>query len=130
MASGRMWVRTDQARSTARNEAAHRKADAMAGVKMVALAKQLALGVAESIENAVGDVKQPGAKREKHRLDKRKMKMHGADEEPRPERGDGRRIQAEQMPPFRQVVEASCQVSVYVGPDFGFVFATNHGRQP
>ena len=33
----------------------------MAGVKMMAFAKQRALGVAESIENAVSDVKQPGA---------------------------------------------------------------------
>jgi hypothetical protein len=86
----------------------------MTGVKMMALAKQRALGLAESIENAVSDVKQPGAKREKHRLDKRKMKMHGADKEPRPERGDGRCIQAEQMPPFRQVVETSGQGSVYL----------------
>jgi len=33
----------------------------MAGVKMMALAKQRALGMTESIENAVSDVKQPGA---------------------------------------------------------------------
>ena len=99
----------------------------MAGVKMVALAKQLALGLTESIENAVSDVKQPGAKGEKHRLDKRKMKMHGADEEPRPESSDGRRIQAEQMPPFRQVVEASCQVSVYVGHRFWIRFCYEPG---
>jgi hypothetical protein len=67
----------------------------MTGVKMMALAKQRALGLGESIENAVSDIKEPGAKREKGGLDKRKMKMHGADEEPRPERGDGGGIQAE-----------------------------------
>ena len=37
------------------------KGGAMASVKMVALPKQAGLGLAESIENAVGDVKQPGA---------------------------------------------------------------------
>ncbi len=86
----------------------------MAGVEVMAFPKQLALGLAESIENAVGDVEQPGAKGEKQRLDKRQVKMHGADEEPRPESGDGWRIQTEQMPPFRKVVETLGQVSVYV----------------
>ena len=39
------------------------------------------------------------------------VKMHCTDEEPRPESGDGRRIQAEQMPPFGKVVEAVCTKS-------------------
>jgi hypothetical protein len=39
--------------------------------------------------------------------------MHGAGEEPRPQCGNGRRIQAEQMPPFRKIVEATGQDSVY-----------------
>jgi hypothetical protein len=43
----------------------------MASVKVVALPKQASLGLAKSIENAVGDVKQPGAKGEKQRLEKR-----------------------------------------------------------
>jgi hypothetical protein len=54
----------------------------MPGVKMMTLAKQRVLGLAEAVENAVSDVKQPGAKREKHRLDKRQVKMHSADKEP------------------------------------------------
>ena len=87
----------------------------MASVKMVAFPKQAGLGLAESIENAVGDVKQPGAKREKQRLDKRQVKMHGTDEEPRPQSSNGRGIQTEEMPPFRKVVETTCQISVYVG---------------
>ena len=43
----------------------------MASVKMVAFPKQAGLGLAESIENAVGDVKQPGTKREKQCLEQR-----------------------------------------------------------
>jgi hypothetical protein len=70
--------------------------------------------MAESIKNAVGDVEQPGAEGEKQRLDQGQSKMHGADEEPRPESSDRWRIQAEQMPPFREVVDTTCQVSVYV----------------
>ena len=53
----------------------------MAGVKMMALPEQAGMGLAESIENAVGDVQQPGAKGEKQRLEQRQVKMHGADEE-------------------------------------------------
>ena len=86
----------------------------MASVKMMALPKQRGLGLAESIENAVSDVKQPGAKGEKQRLEKRQVKMHGADEEPGPESSDRWRIQTEQMPPLREVVDTPCQVSVYV----------------
>jgi hypothetical protein len=52
------------------------------------------MGMAESIENAVRDVKQPGAEREKKRLNQGQSKMHGADEKPRPESGNGGRIQA------------------------------------
>ena len=85
----------------------------MAGMKMMAFAQQLALP--ESIENAVGDIEQPGAEGQKQRCEKGDVKMHGAGEEPRPESGDGRRIQAEQMPPFREVVEAPGQTSVYCG---------------
>ena len=85
----------------------------MTGMKMMAFAQQLAL--AESIENAVSDIEQPGAESQKQRREKRETKMHGAGEEPRPESGDGWRIQAEQMPPFREVVEAPGQVSVYCG---------------
>jgi len=87
----------------------------MASVKMVAFPKQAGLGLAESIENAVGDVKQPGAKREKECLEKRQVKMHGADEEPGPESSHRWCIETEQMPPFREVVETTCQISVYVG---------------
>jgi hypothetical protein len=87
----------------------------MAGVKMMTLPQLLALPLAESIENAVGDIKQPGAKGKKQRLNQGQAKMHGAGEEPRPERGDRRRIQAKQMPPFRKVVEALSQDSVYFG---------------
>ncbi len=43
----------------------------MTSVKMMALAKQAGLRLAESIENAIGDVKQPSAKGEKQRLEKR-----------------------------------------------------------
>ena len=67
----------------------------MAGVKVVALPKQRRLSLAESIEKAVRDVKQPGAKGEKERLGKREVKMHGTDEEPGPESSDRWRIQAE-----------------------------------
>ena len=81
---------------------------------MVALAKQRRLGLAESIENAVRNVKQPGAKGEKERLGKRQVKMHGADEEPGPQSRDRWRVQTEQMPPLRQVVDTLCQTSVYV----------------
>ena len=87
----------------------------MAGMKMMALPQQLALLGAKSIENAVGDVEQPGAKGEKQRLERGHVKMHGAGKEPRPESGDGWRIQAKQMPPFHQVVEALGQDSVYCG---------------
>jgi hypothetical protein len=80
----------------------------------MALPKQRGLGLAESIENAVSDVEQPGGKREKERLGKRQVKMHGADEEPGPESSDTWRIQTEQMPPVRKVVDTSCQSSVYV----------------
>ena len=83
----------------------------MAGMKMMAFAQQLALP--ESIENAVGDIEQPGAEGKKQRREKGYTKMHGAGEEPRPESGDCRRIQAEQMPPFREIVEAPGQDSVY-----------------
>jgi hypothetical protein len=51
--------------------------------------------MAESIKNAVGDVEQPGAKREKECLEKRQVKMHGADEKPGPESSNRWRIQAE-----------------------------------
>ena len=58
------------------------KGGAMTGVKVMALA-QLALPLAESIENAVGDIEQPGAKGEKQRrLEKGQVKMHGAGKEP------------------------------------------------
>ena len=67
----------------------------MAGVKVMALPKQRRLGLAESIEKAVSDVKQPGAKGKKERLRKRQVKMHGADEEPGPQSSDRWRIQAE-----------------------------------
>ena len=86
----------------------------MTGVKVMALPKQRRLRLAESIENAVRDVKQPGAKREKERLGKRQVKMHGADEEPGPQSSDGGRVQTEQMPPLRQVVDTPCQDLVYV----------------
>ena len=55
---------------------------------------EFALGMTESIEDAVGDVEQPGAEGEKKRLDEGQAKMHGADKEPRPESGDGGSIQA------------------------------------
>jgi len=51
--------------------------------------------------------------------------MHGSDEEPRPESSDRWRIQAEQMPPFREVVETTCQSSVYVRRA-GWVLAMSH----
>ena len=76
----------------------------MTGVEVMAL-PQVALAVAESIEDAVGDVEQPGAKGEKQRPGRGQVKMHGAGEEPRPESGDGGRIQAQQMPPFCEIVE-------------------------
>jgi hypothetical protein len=40
----------------------------MTSVKVMALPKQRGLGLAESIEDAVSDVKQPGAKGKKERL--------------------------------------------------------------
>ena len=43
----------------------------MASVKVMTFPKQRGLGLTESIENAIGDVKQPGTKREKQRLEKR-----------------------------------------------------------
>ena len=67
----------------------------MAGVKVMALTKQRRLGLAESIENAISDVKQPGAKGKKERLGKREVKMHGTGEEPGPESSNRWRIQAE-----------------------------------
>ncbi len=58
------------------------KGGAMAGVKVMAL-PQVALPRAESVEDAVGDVEQPGAKGEKQRrLEEGQVKMHGAGEEP------------------------------------------------
>ena len=86
----------------------------MASMKMMTFPKQAGLGLAESIENAVGDVEQPGAKREKQCLEKRQVKMHGADEEAGPESSDRWRIETEQMPPFCEVVDTACQISVYV----------------
>lgn len=85
----------------------------MVGVKMVSFSKPLAPPSAEPIENSIGHVEQPGAKGEKQSLDKRQMKMHGADKEPRPDSSHGRRIQAKKMPPSREVVEALGQDSVY-----------------
>jgi hypothetical protein len=86
----------------------------MASVKMMALPEEAGVGLAEPIENAVGDVEQPGAKGQKERLQKRQVKMHGADEEERPESSDCGRIQAQEMPPLREVVETAGQSSVYV----------------
>jgi hypothetical protein len=80
----------------------------------MALPKQRGLGLAESVENAISDVNQPGAKGEKERLGKRQVKMHGADKETGPESSDCWGIQTEQMPPFREVVDTTCQSSVYV----------------
>jgi len=41
------------------------------------------LALAESVENAVGNIEQPGAKGEKQRrLEKGQVKMHGASKEP------------------------------------------------
>ena len=85
----------------------------MTGMKVMAFAQQLAL--AESIENAVSDIEQPGAESQKQRHEQWNAKMHGVGEEPRPESGDCRRIQAEKMPPFREIVEAPGQNSVYCG---------------
>jgi hypothetical protein len=42
------------------------------------------------------------------------VKMHGADEEAGPESSNGGRIQTEQMPPLREVIDTACQISVYV----------------
>ena len=86
----------------------------MASVKMMALPKQGRLGLAESIENAITDVEQPGAKGKKERLGKRPMKMHGANEEPGPKSGDGWGVQTEQMPPLREVGDSQGQSLVYV----------------
>ena len=86
----------------------------MASMKMVALPKQAGLGLAESIENAVGDVKQPGGQRENECLGKRQVKVHGANEEPRPESRNRWGIETEEMPPFRKVVDTPCQTLVYV----------------
>ncbi len=86
----------------------------MASVKVMPLAKQGRLGLAESIENAITDVEQPGAKGKKERLGKRPVKMHRANEEPGPKSGDGWRVQTEQMPPLREVGDTQCQILVYV----------------
>jgi hypothetical protein len=67
----------------------------MTSVKVMALPKQRGLGLAESIEDAVCDVKQPGAKGKKEGLGKRQVKMHGADEEPGPKSSDRWRVQTE-----------------------------------
>ena len=85
----------------------------MAGVKTVAFPEQFARPLAKSVENAIGDIEQPGAEGEKQRRDKRQVEVHGASEEPRPKSGNGWRIQAEQMPPFRKIVAATGQDSVY-----------------
>ena len=77
--------------------------------------------MAESIENAVSDIEQPGTESQEQGREPGEAKMHGAGEEPRPESGDGGRIQAEQMPPFREVVEAAGQTSVYRGGQRGLL---------
>ena len=87
----------------------------MASVKMMAISERLVLPLTQPIENAIADVEQPGAKAKEERGDQRQMQMHGAGEEPRPKSGNGGRIQAEQVPPFRQVVEALGQDLVYFG---------------
>ena len=66
---------------------------AVASVEVMALPKQRGLGLAESIEDAVSDVKQPRAKGKKERLGKGQVKMHSADEEPGPKSRNRRRIQ-------------------------------------
>jgi len=85
----------------------------MAGVEIVALAEKFAF--AESIEDAVGDVEKPGAEGEQQRGEYWHVEAHGAGEEPSPERSDGWRIQAKQVPPMRKVVEAPGQGLVYDG---------------
>jgi hypothetical protein len=85
----------------------------MAGVKTVTLPEQFTRPLAESVENAIGDIEQPGAEGEKQRRDKRQAEMHGASEEPRPKGSNSWRIQAEQMPPFRKIVAATDQDPVY-----------------
>jgi hypothetical protein len=39
--------------------------------------------------------------------------MHGTGQKPGPESGDGRRIEAKEMPPFGEIVETLSQSSVY-----------------
>ena len=58
------------------------KGGAMTGVKVMAL-PQVALPLAESVEDAVGDIEQPSAECEKQRrLEKWQVKMHSAGKEP------------------------------------------------
>ncbi len=82
----------------------------MAGVEIVALAEKFAL--AESIEDAVGNVEEPSARGKEKRGENWHVEAHGASEEPCPERSDGGRIQAKQVPPMCKVVEAPAQGSV------------------
>ena len=84
----------------------------MTGVKVMAL-PQVGLPLTESVENAVGDVEQPGAKGEEQRREDGQVQVHGDGEEPCPESGDGGRVQAEKMPPFCEVGETVRQVLVY-----------------
>src|ERR1700733_3094415 len=86
----------------------------MTGVKVMAL-PQVGLALAESVENAVGDVQQPGAKSEEQRWEEGQVQVHGDGEEPCPESGDGGRVQAKKMPPFCEVGETVRQVLVYCG---------------
>ena len=65
----------------------------MASVKVMALPERRRLGLAESIEDAVSDVKQPGAKGKEDRLGKRPVKMHGADEGAGPKSSHRRGVQ-------------------------------------
>ncbi len=74
----------------------------MAGVEIMAFAE--AFVAAESIEDPVSDVEQPGTEGKQQRRENRHVEPHGPRKEPRPERGYSRRIQAKQVPPSREVV--------------------------
>src|SRR5271170_7856637 len=68
----------------------------------MALAQLAVRGYAKAVEDAVGDVDEPGSQGQQQRRGPGQADVHGAGEAPGPESGYGRGIKREQMPPAHQ----------------------------
>jgi hypothetical protein len=64
------------------------------------------------IEQPVRYIEKPCPERQRSRQPERETEMRSETEGPAPQRGDGRRIEAEQVPILKRFVEESCQTPV------------------